>query len=116
MSNAKSVAAKRPCTPVGWSDTDWIAHLLTMPPIGYAVRDKLYGTTKIGVLRFCAEDEPGAFSVYTSPQPQQTEPSQDTPPQSAALAELITVCEQIVDAGHMNTEDLARLRAALEKQ
>lgn len=59
---------QRPPTPTGWSDTDWIAHLATMPPIAYAVRDTLYGTSKAGVLRFCAADEPGAFAVYVSPQ------------------------------------------------
>ena len=73
----------RPPTPSGWSDTDWIAHLATMPPIGYATRDHLYGTSAAGVLRFCPMDEPGAFAVYASPQPQQTEPSQDATPQPA---------------------------------
>lgn len=61
---------QRPPTPVGLSDTDWLAHLSTMPPIAYALRDTLYCTSKAGVLRFCAADEPGAFAVYTYP-PQQ---------------------------------------------
>jgi hypothetical protein len=68
-----AAAPQRPPTPVGWSDTDWLAHLSTMPPIAYAVRDTLYGTSKAGVLRFCAADEPGAFAVYAHP-PQQRKP------------------------------------------
>ena len=51
------------------------------PPIGYAVRDSLYGTSKAGVLRFCSGDEAGAFAVYASPRPTQTEPSPSTPSQ-----------------------------------
>mgnify|MGYP003539973104 FL=1 len=74
-------ASERPPTPVGWSDTDWLRHLETCPPIGYAVRDSLYGTSKAGVLRFCSRDEAGAFAVYASPRPTQTEPSPATPPQ-----------------------------------
>jgi hypothetical protein len=74
-------ASERPPTPVGWSDTDWLRHLETCPPIGYAVRDSLYGTSKAGVLRFCSRDEAGAFAVYASPRPMQTEPSPSTPPQ-----------------------------------
>jgi hypothetical protein len=35
--------------------------------------------------------------------------------QQSALAELYGVVAQILDAGHMNTEDLARLRAAYER-
>lgn len=54
-------ASERPPTPVGWSDTDWLRHLETCPPIGYAVRDSLYGTSKAGVLRFCSRDEAGAW-------------------------------------------------------
>lgn len=57
----------RPTTPSGWSDTDWLRHLETCPPIGYAVRDTLYGTSKAGVLRFCSSDEAGAFAVYVVP-------------------------------------------------
>jgi hypothetical protein len=70
----------RPPTPAGWSDTDWLAHLASAPPIAYAVRDHLYGTSKSGVLRFAASDETGAFAVYTSPPPAQpaTDPM-DTP-------------------------------------
>jgi hypothetical protein len=71
----------RPPTPVGWSDTDWLRHLETCPPIGYAVRDSLYGTSKGGVLRFCSRDEAGAFAVYASPRPTQTDPSPSTPSQ-----------------------------------
>ena len=74
-------ASERPPTPVGWSDTDWLRHLETCPPIGYALRDSLYGTSKAGVLRFCSSDEAGAFAVYASPRPTQTEPSPATPPQ-----------------------------------
>ena len=44
-------------------------------------RDSLYGTSKAGVLRFCSRDEAGAFAVYVSPRPTQTEPSPATPPQ-----------------------------------
>lgn len=58
----------RPPTPVGWSDTDWIKHLECSPPIGYAMRDHLYGTSKAGVLRFCPSTEIGAFAVYAAPQ------------------------------------------------
>jgi len=72
----------RPPTPAGWSDTDWLRHLETCPPIGYAVRDSLYGTSKAGVLRFCSSDEAGAFAVYASPRPTQTEPSPATPAQA----------------------------------
>jgi len=75
-------ASERLPTPVGWSDTDWLRHLETCPPIGYAVRDSLYGTSKAGVLRFCSRDEAGAFAVYASPRPTQTEPSPSTPPQA----------------------------------
>ena len=74
-------ASERPPTPVGWSDTDWLRHLESCPPIGYAVRDSLYGTSKAGVLRFCSRDEAGAFAVYASQRPTQTEPSPSTPPQ-----------------------------------
>lgn len=59
--------SERPPTPVGWSDTDWLRHLEVCPPIGYAVRDSLYGTSKSGVLRFCSSDEAGAFAVYVVP-------------------------------------------------
>jgi hypothetical protein len=58
----------RPPTPVGWSDTDWIKHLGCSQPIGYAMRDHLYGTSKVGVLRFCPSTEIGAFAVYAAPQ------------------------------------------------
>jgi hypothetical protein len=61
--------APRPSTPAGWSDTDWLAHLAACPPIGYAFRDPLYGTSKVGYLRICAADEPGAFAIYAAPHP-----------------------------------------------
>ena len=64
---SQDIPQQRPHTPVGWSDTDWLAHLSTMPPIGYAVRDTLYGTSKAGVLRFCPSTESGAFAVYAAP-------------------------------------------------
>ncbi len=65
--NITVTVISRPPTPPGWSDTDWLRHLESCLPIGYAVRDSLYGTSKAGVLRFCSSDEPGAFAVYASP-------------------------------------------------
>ncbi len=91
----RDAPTSRPITPVGWSDTDWLRHLETCMPIGYAVRDSLYGTSKAGVLRFCSSDEAGAFAVYASPRPTQTEPSPATPPQAANNAPLTD--EQIMD-------------------
>ena len=64
---SQDTTPQRPPTPTGWSDTDWIAHLAVMPPIGYATRDHLYGTSAAGVLRFCPHDDPGAFAVYAAP-------------------------------------------------
>ena len=84
-------ASERPPTPVGWSDTDWLRHLETCPPIGYAVRDNLYGTSKAGVLRFCSSEEAGAFAVYASPRPTQTEPSPATPPQAPIPERLLDI-------------------------
>jgi hypothetical protein len=80
-------AMMRPPTPVGWSDTDWLRHLETCLPIGYAVRDNLYGTSRAGVLRFCAIGTPSSFAVYASPRPEQTEQSPATPPQVGPLTE-----------------------------
>jgi hypothetical protein len=80
-------AMMRPPTPAGWSDTDWLQHLGTCPPIGYAVRDNLYGTSRAGVLRFCDIGTPGSFAVYASLRPTQTEPSPATPPQVGPLTE-----------------------------
>jgi len=78
---AQPAVPQRPPTPVGCSDTDWLRHLESCPPIGYAVRDNLYGTSKAGVLRFCAIGTPESFAVYASPRPTQTEPTQATPAQ-----------------------------------
>ena len=90
---------QRPPTPVGWSDTDWLAHLSTMPPIAYALRDTLYGTSKAGVLRFCAADEPGAFAVYTYP------PQQHNPLSDAQIADVVSSFDGTPD---WNLHDFAR--------
>ncbi|MCU0923102.1 MAG: hypothetical protein MUF16_22740 [Burkholderiaceae bacterium] len=89
----------RPSTPVGWSDTDWIRHLQACPPIAYAVRDTLYGTSKRGVLRFCAADEPGAFAVYTYP------PQQHNPLSDAQIADVVSSFDGTPD---WNLHDFAR--------
>jgi hypothetical protein len=98
---------QRPPTPVGWSDTDWLAHLSTMPPIAYALRDTLYGTSKAGVLRFCAANEPGAFAVYTHP-PQQRKPLTD----DEALALIrATPQEDVTQEGWIRRQRLSWVRA-----
>ena len=66
--NITVTVISRPPTPPGWSDTDWLRHLESCLPIGYAVRDHLYGTSKAGVLRFCSSTEAGAFAIYAAPQ------------------------------------------------
>ncbi len=91
---------QRPPTPVGWSDTDWLAHLSTMPPIAYALRDTLYGTSKAGVLRFCAANEPGAFAVYASPPPQQRKP-----PREQITAAAKALCRQASIACNVDFDD-----------